>query len=231
MSEIREEFYDGPEGEDQFRVTLSYSEEHENPREEWDHLGTLVLWDGTGLGDENVSSVVDRLDESCGLWYETDERDEVFQHYTPKDAAIVIPVNFHEERGTARWWECEPEDAKGLIYVTFKKMRDEYKGFIATDEDLTNRAREVLTRELAELSAWASGEVYAWTVEDTMSGEIESCCGYIGDEDYAWSEAMDALKYLSREAAVRMWEDLESGAPMFVASDAPADLLRRRSLV
>lgn len=71
---------------------------------------------------------------------------------------------------------------------------------------ITARRRAELAQwaatELERYNAWAAGEVYYWTVLDQDGSAVESCHGYIGDEEasYAMTEAVAEAEHLEAQA-------------------------------
>lgn len=66
----------------------------------------------------------------------------------------------------------------GVIYVTKEKIRHEYGKRITART--IRRVTKYLEGEIEEYSAWASGDVYGFGVEDKNGEEEDSCWGFFG---------------------------------------------------
>lgn len=170
------------ETRDGFTVSLYQDNDPTSP-DDWDNLATIEQASDYRFG-ESVS-YPPRGDDwaTYARWL----------RYTGQ-AVAVLPIRLDDYgSGGLRLYECNPEDAIGVMYTTDARLTE-----------LCGDGAEYHTREWAlqalrgELEVWKQyfeGDVYGYVVEDASGEHIDSCWG-IYDYDYAWkSEALPALDY------------------------------------
>jgi hypothetical protein len=161
----------------------------ESPRE-WDNLGTFIGFHGRYVSPDtppcNDPQEARRIAESADN--------------------ICLRVWLYDHSGTAyratvgyNPFTC-PWDSGlfGFIYVSKKKIREEF-GCKIVGSAIRQKVIKILQGEVETYSAWANGEVYAWTVADSAENTVESCGGYIGEMEYAFSEAKNAAERMASE--------------------------------
>jgi hypothetical protein len=138
-----------------------------NPRKEFDHLGKM-LYTSTRylLGDERVDGTA--IEEIM-------ERDDVI--FMPVFAYIhsgVVLTASDENPFTCRFdsGQC------GIIYCTHEDALEAFQGALM-GHDLEVHVREAFKAEVKEFSAYLSGEVYGYVIDD----DGDSCWGFYSVED------------------------------------------------
>lgn len=132
----------------------------------------------------------------------------------------------HEQsnEAEAEWAERVLREDYGALFVLPASMHGEDGYVIVTQEgvDETGCPPELFEQacrdDLAQYKAWANGDVYGWVALDDHGDEIESCWGYVGDDewDYMLSEARNA---------VDGWAENRERTANDIAADAMAELL------
>jgi hypothetical protein len=166
-------------------IRIVQDEFAENPRESFDHLGSIIGWHRRYEWDEKPTcgAVEWRLDHPDRDW-------------------IVLPVFLLDHSGlsisTKPFGDPWDSGQIGFIYVSKAKARSEFnpRRYIAA-------ARLLLEAEIEELNQFYTGDVWGFVIEDSESGEtLESCCGFY-DKSFCEAEA---------ESSARVHRELESFA-------------------
>jgi hypothetical protein len=228
------------------RVTVRYEEhtEHANPRDA-DNLGVMFCdYRGYTLGDEDAPDPRDRTITcpQCEGDGEVEGEEDLIE--CPKcDGAGNIDVGIYEYlkrgHGATVVLPLFVLDHSGLSMSAGTAFGDmESRGRFVGDEagwDTslvgvifdTNESREMigtapedieeaLRGEVETYDSYLRGEVYWWTVEDEDGDILESVGGYLGETDYALSEAkataasyVEDRKRIARtnELALACWRD------------------------
>lgn len=181
------------------RVDIDYDEAPGvNPRDDESNLSRLVLAPssryvmpneiGFRFGDWDCVDT----DETFDAWCERTLREEY-------GALYVVSVYRFEHSGVAYnvGGFADPWDSGQVGYAI---VTAESAAEIGTrPEDFA----EVVAAEVVRYGEWCNGEVYGWIAYDPDGNEIESCFGYIGDEEHAYmfSEGKHAIDWflLQRE--------------------------------
>jgi len=134
---------------------VHFDQDSMNPRQEFDHLGTLAI-----------------------LGYGGDEAPD--PHNPPHDA-ILLPVYRYQHSGVAYSttpFHCPWDSGQtGYIYVYRSTVRKEFN-VKRISPKLHDRVLEILRSEVEEFSSWSNGEVYGFTNNETD----DSCWGFYGLE-------------------------------------------------
>jgi hypothetical protein len=159
-------------------VKLYYDPDPLNPREEYDHLGT-ILYRGSAryrLGDKGV-----------------DPRE--IQAVTERKDVVWLPVYAYIHSGivlnTTGFHDPWDSGQSGVIYIEHAKIREEYSRKRIT-KALVRKVEQLLVSEVKEFSDFLAGEVYGFVVESPQGDVIESCWGFIGDLDYCRDQAKES---------------------------------------
>lgn len=152
-------------------LEIDYCECTESPRE-WDNLGTIV-------STQSHRHLADKTMDKYELWDLWENKDELNAEY-----AVVLPVYIYDHSGIAlstKPFGCQFDSGQiGFIGATHERMKE-------FGVDSVDRVKVILTEEIAELSAWANGEVYRYdyTKTDHNGNELESesCGGYYAIAD------------------------------------------------
>lgn len=80
----------------------------------------------------------------------------------------------------------------GWIYVLTDEVLEEW-GWKRLTPKRREKIEGILQQEIKSLNDYVQGNVFGWIVEDTHGEHIDSCWGYIGDADFALSEAKNAV--------------------------------------
>jgi len=172
-------------------VKLCLDEFCDSSPREWSNLGRMgCVHRRYRLGDEETSNLLDKLVSECDGW------DEVEQLLTDEyDAVVILPIYMYDHSGIALStspFSCRWDSGRlGLIYATREDLKREYGKQPIPLEDVI----EILKGEVSTYSAYVSGDVYGFVVEDESGEQLESCWGFIGEADYAMTEGLAAAKY------------------------------------
>lgn len=159
-------------------LELHYDTSPDSPRD-WDTVGTIVYTSTRYfLGDECISheemqDISDKIDSG---------------------ELLGLPVYAHIHGGvtlsTGSFSDPWDSGQCGYIYTTKEKARKEF------GEDL-DKLFKCLEGEIESYSQFLSGEVYGYVVKDAEGDTVDSCWGFYGEEDDAWSEGVSAAKHAS----------------------------------
>lgn len=184
MDSIHDESYKG------FTIKIYPDDSAENPRQMFDHLGTITMCNIPHRSIDLTEKHAVTLEEPRGTV--SDLKPGYFQYRCLRffnDVALALPL-WYSSRGIAAddypLSSKDNDDPAGFIYVTKTKMREEYGNLAETPEAL-DQARICLVGEIEELAAYLSGECYGYQItrEDIDEGDpiIDSCWGYYGLDD------------------------------------------------
>lgn len=93
----------------------------------------------------------------------------------------------------------------GAYYVPAERIRAEYKDA----PDAIERARNVALAELKRFSDYVEGDCYYYTIENAAGDLLDSCGGYIGD---------DEIEYIRETFRDFVDGELRAENPLFVAA-------------
>lgn len=172
-----------------------------NPRDYYDHLGKMVLFDSREYRSRNEWKHSDSMrDFESALrslaWFCTrsdameDEyrvsMEHVFRcvnkHY------VIIPVDRDRYSGlSSRGATVNEYDdhCDGFVFFPVADLQGE-----GIDRE---RAVKILEGEIEEYSSWATGDCYGYVIEDENGDELNSCWGFYG-QDYAIESAKESAK-------------------------------------
>jgi len=187
-----------------FTIKIHQDEFAIDPREDFDHLGTMACWHARyNLGDPepreqkpahylyDVLTGVDPEDEVARRWNENELDDYDFISAALdrlQENAVVLPLALLDHSGL--WIRAGYSFAEdpggwdtsrvGFIFVTHEKIKEEYG---AVNDETLEKARKCLFAEVEEYSHYLEGAVYDYTVEDPDGETIDGCGGYYGDHE------------------------------------------------
>ena len=219
-----------------------------NPREEWDNLGILFAdhrrYD---LGDSEkiLGFQKSSFREAFESWSEIEEHLEGYH-----GALYALPVYMMDHGSVAlstSSYACKWDSGRvGVIYTTTENLMK----IMGTTDVTEERVHEILRGEIDTYSSYLNGDVYGYVIKDEDGEQLDSCWGFIGDEDKSglWEEARASAKYyLEKERPFRLtgenavatmrnmasilWPDGHHNAPWSADTvDAIAEQLRKAGL-
>lgn len=180
------------------RIEVEYDDCPENPRE-WHNVWTILTAQSRHLDID-------------GTYHEG---------AIPEDADMVVPVYRYEHgavlyrAGDENPFSCPWDSGQiGVAYLPFGTLSDEWPNESVTGAK--EKARACLDGELSAYTAWANGEVYAYTVFDPDGDIIDGCSGFFPDEsgdvpaymvEQATDAVMSSLRRIEKEREERAyWE-------------------------
>jgi hypothetical protein len=171
-----------------YEIEIVQDEDAQNPRTEWDNLGTMVCGHRRyNLGDKDAG--YDTAD--FGSWAEMRAAIE-----RENKGCIILPLYLYDHSGitmNTTGFSCGWDSGQvGFIYVSRATILKEYGGKIVT-EKLRKRVTQYLVNEVATYDDYLTGAVYGYQVLDSEGESIDSCYGYYG-YDHEKSGLLDAAK-------------------------------------
>jgi hypothetical protein len=170
---------------DRVTIKLYADEEVRNPREDFDHAGTLYC----ETRDLNLSDKGASLPATAG--YSSRFSDiAVAARWIELHGGVAVPVRCDDYGSSgARAYTSDAENANGLIWCEMETIHREWARWNV--EDSKAAALECLTAEIEELDQYLSGDVYGYVIETPDGDLLDSCWGFYG-QSYATTEAVEA---------------------------------------
>lgn len=159
----------------EFTIKTFYDSDPENPRH-WDNLGTMVCFHKRyNLGDEHNY----KHNDYSG-WDEM--KKDIIKN---ENVGVILPLYLYDHSGitmNTTGFSCGWDSGQvGFIYVSKKKMLEEYGGKIVTKK-LKERIKGYLENEVKTYDKYLTGDVYR--VEVFKNGEeVHSCFGFYSEEE------------------------------------------------
>lgn len=162
-----------------YEIEIIQDSSPESPRE-WDNLGTMVCQHlRYNLGDKHNYY----LDE-CESWLDVQKE----LGYPP----VILNLYLYDHSGITM--SCSPFGDKwdsgqvGFIFATEETLLKEYG---KVDEEVIQKAIEVLRGEVETYDMYLTGDVYGYRISEVSTcnlghehmEEVESCWGYYGEDD------------------------------------------------
>lgn len=201
-------------------IRIVQDEHREDPRTDFDHLGTMIPWDNERRGyvckdmndydresflrglAANQLAVRAKLVGKEYSDYAVEDDDPDYMNLPDTEDLVemacadnvILPYDYYSgSQGGVR--EGDWERSTGYIYIPMDVARANWTG---TDDEVRKQAEACLRAELKELDNWVNGNVAGWIAEDPDGKHIDSCWGYYPDEypkewDYPISEARRAI--------------------------------------
>jgi hypothetical protein len=176
----------------------------ESPRS-WDNLGTMVCF-------HNRYSLGDKHNYNSNDYSGWDEQLKVISKN--EDVCVILPIFMYEHSGVCintKPYSCPWDSGQiGHIFVSKEKVRKEYNV-----KRISKKLKECITKylegEVKTYSDYLEGNVYSYEINKiTICNEgcehkhfMDSCSGFIGDEDYCLEEAERVVQhYINSEKLV-----------------------------
>lgn len=162
---------------DKYELKVGFESDPQNPRTEWDNLGTMVCFHRNySLGDKT-----DLKSDDFDGW-------EELESYLKKEegALMVIPLYMYDHSGitiNTTGFSCRWDSGQiGFIYISKEKVRKEYN-CKRISEKLKEKVRGYLLNEVKIYDEYVTGNVYWYEVLDKESGDmLDSCGGFYGSD-------------------------------------------------
>jgi len=194
-----------------------------NPREDYDHLGTMVCWHSRyNLGDEqpkeNAGEYLCRMaaEVDAGFSKLNDLYDEAIRRGSSRacqrinrrlakervrvlaEHFVIKPLYLYDHSGitiSTGSFSCPWDSGQvGFIYVPLKQMHEEWNSKFPDGHTAQSWADKILDSEVAEYDAYLTGDIVGVIAEDEDGEEIHSCWGYFPDEKGDHDYAVEEFK-------------------------------------
>lgn len=160
---MREEEYKG------YAIKIYQDIDGPDPRADFDHIATMVCFHPNyNLGDKNDFSKEDLVE------------------YVKRKDVLSLPLYLLDHSGlwlSTDRYACDPggwdTSFIGYIVIDYATIRKEYSVKHVT-KSVKERAYKLMQAEVEEYSAYLSGDVFGYVIEDPFGDEVDSCWGYIG---------------------------------------------------
>lgn len=165
-----------------YKVKVIQDSDPSSPRED-DNLGTMVCFHGRyDLGDKH-----DYRHGDYGGWGEM--KKAIIKN---ENVGVILPLYLYDHSGitmNTTGFECRWDSGQvGFIFISKKKMLEEYGGKICTKQ-LKERVAKYLVAEVETYDQYLTGDVYGfeiWKLGKKSGKEkekIDSCWGYYGQDE------------------------------------------------
>lgn len=198
----------------------------EDPRTEWDHLGTMVCFHRSyRLGDKHVykdledavTAIARELNKNYAEWvgytrYPDEKQVEQGQALIDK-RCVVLPLYLYDHSGiTMRTSSlgCRWDSGRvGFIYMTHKTMRENWPEATHTHEQAVANAEACLEAEVKEYDQYLTGDVWSVIIEDANGDVLDAFSGFFGEEN-AQEVGKEMLANCEANAAKRARKEAEA---------------------
>lgn len=185
-----------------YNISIEQDPDPQNPRTEWDNLGTMVCFHRRyDLGDEHDYKEDD--------YYGWDELEEAITK--EEDPAVILPIYMLDHSGitvSTQPFSCPWDSGQvGFIFISKEKVLKEYSlgGDTIPDETLET-VEKCLHGEVETYDQYLTGDVWGYIIEDEDGEHVDSCRGFYGRE-YCEKEAQDIRDGMikqEKEAAIKL---------------------------
>ena len=185
-----------------YNISIEQDPDPQNPRTEWDNLGTMVCFHRRyDLGDEHDYKEDD--------YYGWDELEEAITK--EEDPAVILPIYMLDHSGitvSTQPFSCPWDSGQvGFIFISKEKVLKEYSlgGDTIPDETLET-VEKCLHGEVETYDQYLTGDVWGYIIEDEDGEHVDSCWGFYGRE-YCEKEAQDIRDGMikqEKEAAIKL---------------------------
>ena len=170
-----------------YKIRISVAEIQQNPREEFESMGTFVL----AHKRYNVANETEIKTDQFNSW--DDVKKEIIKQNGP---CVILPVYMYDHSGvalsTARTgcfadqWDS---GVLGLIFVSNKTIRETY-GVKRVSPKVLTKTLDALVNEVEVYGAYLNGDVFEFEILDAVGNVIEdSCMGSF----YGWDHTKSGL--------------------------------------
>lgn len=181
-----------------YLVEVVVDESPDNPRD-WDNLGTMVCFHGRyRLGDKH-----DYSDNDYNGWDEM--KKDIIKN---ENVGVILPLYLYDHSGitiSTSPFSCRWDSGQiGFIFISKKKMLEEYGGKIVTQK-LKERVEGYLKSEVETYDRYLQGDVYGYKVykvDNEDKEEVESCYGYYGEVEEVMEEGERVVENLMKKEVV-----------------------------
>ena len=178
-----------------FTITIEQDEYTEDPRKEWDNVGTMVCFHNRyDLGDKhNYTDPEDALREILEIEWDYDDDYEINELWDKLEkVAYVLPLFLYDHSGITMntgGFSCPWDSGQvGFIYA----MKD------AADKE-TPDPLKYLESEVKTYDQYLTGDIHCFTIEDPEGYvDDESCASFYG-ADYCLEEARSVADWMHEE--------------------------------
>jgi len=169
-----------------YKIKVKTDPEPENPRND-DNLGTMVCFHKKyDLGEKHNYKSGD-----YSSWYEMEKA--IIKN---ENVGVILPLYLYDHSGitmNTTGFSCRWDSGKvGFIFISKKKMLEEYGGKIVTKQ-LKERVEKYLVAEVETYDKYLTGEVYMFQIwklkKNGKKKELLESCGGFYDEDECMKEA------------------------------------------
>ncbi len=153
-------------------------EDAQNPRTEFDNLGTMICFHNRyRLGDKHDYDV---RPEYYGSW-----KDMIKRFGRANDAAVILPIYMYDHSGitiSTTPFSCPWDSGQiGFIFIPKSKVREEYK-VKRISPKLRDKITTYLLGEVETYNQFLTGDVYGFKVMNAEGEEEDSCWGFYGSD-------------------------------------------------
>lgn len=184
-----------------FSIELHYDESPMDPRDAT-MVGVMFAPSNRHeLGDtEHKPHVIEQCTRAADYYYErADSRGKFGQHFERwlriyLGATVVLPLRLYDHSGLSMsvGSDAHPMDPGGWDSGQVGWIFDTAETRAETGVPL-DRVEEALRAEVDEYDDWLRGNVFGYVIETANGEHYDSCWGFVGDPDYALSEAKAAI--------------------------------------
>lgn len=195
-----------------FEIEIKSDDHSQNPRTEWENLGTMVCFHGRySLGDN-------------GHGFDVGDHEsfkELADAIQKEDIAVILPLYLYDHSGitmSTGSFSCKWDSGQvGFIYITKEKARKEF-GIKRITKAWKEKLTLYLEGEVETYDNYLTGSVYYFNVDDC---EDASCGGFYGDDheksgllDHARNAIDCELKYKMKARLKKLKELIKAKVPV-----------------
>jgi len=176
-----------------YKIIIKYDEDPMDPRSN-DNIGKMICFHKRyDLGDNH-----DYDSNDYSGWDEL--REQLIKDFRND---IILPLYLYDHSGitmNTTGFSCRWDSGQIGFIIVDREMLLALRGVKKITKKEREKLFEYLKSEVEEYDNYITGDAYGYVIEDEDEEEVDSCWGFLGDADYALSEARSIVDHLVNTA-------------------------------
>ena len=176
-----------------YKIIIKYDEDPMDPRSN-DNIGKMICFHKRyDLGDNH-----DYDSNDYSGWDEL--REQLIKDFRND---VILPLYLYDHSGitmNTTGFSCRWDSGQVGFIVVDREMLLALRGVKKITKKEREKLFEYLKSEVEEYDNYITGDAYGYVIEDEDEEEVDSCWGYLGDANYALSEAKSIIDHLVKQS-------------------------------